>query len=51
MVARVFFAAGVRLSADRPDALFDPSRCHNKGGDGVCPAWERLATNLLEDQE
>lgn len=51
MVARVFFAAGVRLSASLPDALFDPSRCHNRGRDGVCPAWERLAPNLLEDQE
>lgn len=51
MVARVFFAAGVRLSASLPDALFDPSRCHNRGRDGVCPAWERLAPNILEDQE
>lgn len=51
MVARVFFAAGVRLSASLPDALFDPSRCHNRSRDGVCPAWERLAPNILEDQE
>ena len=51
MVARVFFAAGVSLSADRPDALFDPSRCRRDRKDGVCPAWKRLANNLLEDQE
>lgn len=51
MVARVFFAAGVRLSANCPDAVFDPSRCHHQGSDGVCPAWKRLAPNLLEDQE
>ena len=51
MVARIFFAAGVRLSANHPDALFDPSRCHKHGRDGVCAAWEQLAPNLLEDQE
>ncbi|RBP98957.1 hypothetical protein CRD59_06360 [Bifidobacterium xylocopae] len=50
MIARVLFAAGVKLSAGRQDAVFDADRCHNKGRDGRCPAWRSLAGSVMEDQ-
>ena len=51
MIARVFFAAGVKLTAGRDDAVFDPARCHRAGNDQECQAWQLVAPNLLEDQE
>ena len=51
MIARVFFAAGVKLTADRDDAVFDPARCHRAGNGQECQAWQLVAPNLLEDQE
>ncbi|MBI0063162.1 PD-(D/E)XK nuclease family protein [Bifidobacterium apousia] len=51
MIARVFFAAGVKLTAGRDDALFDPARCHRAGNGQECQAWQLVAPNLLEDQE
>ena len=51
MIARVFFAAGVKLTAGRDDAVFDPARCHRAGNGQECQAWQLVAPNLLEDQE
>ena len=51
MIARVFFAAGVKLAAGRDDAVFDPARCHRAGNSQECQAWQLVAPNLLEDQE
>ncbi|WP_231575752.1 PD-(D/E)XK nuclease family protein [Bifidobacterium kimbladii] len=51
MIARVFFAAGVKLAAGLDDAVFDPSRCHRAGNGQECQAWQLVAPNLLEDQE
>lgn len=51
MIARVFFAAGVKLMAGRDDAVFDPARCHRAGNGQECQAWQLVAPNLLEDQE
>ncbi|MCX8647606.1 PD-(D/E)XK nuclease family protein [Bifidobacterium sp. B4107] len=51
MIARVFFAAGVKLTAGRDDAVFDPVRCHRAGNGQECQAWQLVAPNLLEDQE
>ena len=51
MIARVFFAAGVKLTAGRDDAIFDPARCHRAGNGQECQAWQLVAPNLLEDQE
>ena len=51
MIARVFFAAGVKLTASRDDAVFDPARCHRAGNGQECQAWQLVAPNLLEDQE
>ena len=51
MIARVFFAAGVKLAAGLDDAVFDPARCHRAGNGQECQAWQLVAPNLLEDQE
>ena len=51
MIARVFFAAGVKLTAGRDDAVFDPARCHRASNGQECQAWQLVAPNLLEDQE
>ena len=51
MIARVFFAAGVKLTAGRDDAVFDPARCHRAGNGQECQAWQLVAPNLMEDQE
>ena len=51
MIARVFFAAGVKLTAGQDDAVFDPARCHRAGNGQECQAWQLVAPNLLEDQE
>ncbi|WP_220702244.1 PD-(D/E)XK nuclease family protein [Bifidobacterium sp. wkB338] len=51
MIARVFFAAGVKLTAGRDDAVFDPARCRRAGNGQECQAWQLVAPNLLEDQE
>ena len=51
MIARVFFAAGVKLTAGRDDAVFEPARCHRAGNGQECQAWQLVAPNLLEDQE
>lgn len=51
MIARVFFAAGVKLTAGRDDAVFDPARCHRAGNGQECQAWQLVAPNLLEDRE
>ena len=51
MIARVFFAAGVKLTAGRDDAVFDPTRCHRASNGQECQAWQLVAPNLLEDQE
>ena len=51
MIARVFFTAGVKLTAGRDDAVFDPVRCHRAGNGQECQAWQLVAPNLLEDQE
>ncbi|MEK0306975.1 PD-(D/E)XK nuclease family protein [Bifidobacterium favimelis] len=49
MIARVFYAAGVKLSAARPDSLFEQGRCHDPDSDGLCPAYKRLLPNIMED--
>ena len=51
MIARIFFAAGVKLTAGRDDAVFDPARCHRAVNGQACQAWQLVAPNLLEDQE
>ena len=51
MIARVFFAAGVKLTAGRDDAVFDPARCRRASNGQECQAWQLVAPNLLEDQE
>ncbi|TSJ86160.1 AAA family ATPase [Bifidobacterium polysaccharolyticum] len=51
MIARVFFAAGVKLTAGQDDAVFDPARCRRAGNGQECQAWQLVAPNLLEDQE
>ena len=51
MIARVFFAAGVKLTAGQDDAVFDPARCHRASNGQECQAWQLVAPNLLEDQE
>ena len=51
MIARVFFAAGVKLTAGRDDAVFDPARCRRASNSQECQAWQLVAPNLLEDQE
>ncbi|BDR53409.1 hypothetical protein KIM372_13160 [Bombiscardovia nodaiensis] len=50
MIARVLFAAGVKLSAGLQDAVFDSSHCHNPRKEGdECPAWQALAGSVMED--
>ena len=51
MIARIFFAAGVKLTAGRDDAVFDPARCRRASNGQECQAWQLVAPNLLEDQE
>jgi hypothetical protein len=48
MMARVFFAAGVKLSLGTDLAEFDADRCQNNGR-GECPAWMKLHGNVMED--
>lgn len=50
MVARVCFAAGVKLSTQLQDVMFDSVHCHKKKKNGNCQAWEFVAGTVMEDQ-
>ncbi|BDR54281.1 ATP-dependent DNA helicase UvrD [Bombiscardovia apis] len=50
MIARVLFAAGVKLSTGLQDAVFDAERCQKKDSNGSCAAWLQLAGSVMEDR-